>query len=146
MKADEQAVAGFFEDLPVLALILAGVALLLATGAAVAGRLDAARAHDDLEALAHEFLLGIIVQVGNPENPHILPMLDRVLAVDIRDAPGGLSGYMMSMTLRHPSVQLLRTEATGVPPSSITGYDSALLNAVDDRGFVVILEVRVVVW
>lgn len=146
MKGDDDAVGGFFEDLPVLAFVLAGVALLLSTGIWVSERLDEAGTEMELDALAKDLMTCVLAQVRNPEAPELLPMLASVLGMNVSAGPSELDGYIVSVILRHPAVEWLKVMGAGSETPDRTGYASALLNALDERGLVVVLEVRVVAW
>ncbi len=146
MKADESAVGGFFEDLPVLAFVLAGVALLMSTGVYVSQRLDEARSEEEADALAESLLLEVLGKLRNQESSGVMPTVASVVGADLAVSLNRVTGCTVSVVMRHPNVEWLRVESFGVFEQSRTGYASALMNAIDDDGIVVILEVRVVAW
>lgn len=150
MRLDDKAVAGFFEDLPVLMFILAGVACLVSAGLVSVEVRNEGLLQSELDAAAQSLADNILARLRPDERSMgSLPSVHTLEQTDFNRLQAELSGgYRSSIGL----VQLLPIcerlyGSSGVedPPLS-TGYAARFMNAIDESGLVVILELRVIVW
>lgn len=149
MRSDDTAVAGFFEDLPVLLIILAGVSTLVLSGATAGERLAELENQAELESLASRFVISMAVSLAtDPSVEHASISSVRSLnisrcASDAIDA----ESWSAAVVLLSPSVIWLRAESrTDVEPTTCTGYSAMLLNVMMDDGVVGVVEVKALVW
>lgn len=149
MRADDAAVAGFFEDLPVLLFVLAGVSTLVLSGVMAAERASEKRLHSELDSAAERLLDSILMSLGAGEDIGNA-WISSVGSVNIsRCSAQVLDGEACAVNFVQywPSLQWLRSEAPSMGiPSTNTGYASRVLNAIEDNGLVGIIEVTVHVW
>ena len=148
MRADEEAVGGFFEDLPVLVFVLAGVSVLVSSAVWAEQELARDRADAELE-FAAEILVGAVCAHLFPADG-VLPTVDSLRTcnlsqVSLAAAPG--QGCAVAVRERYPADLLLYNESVGcsVVPDVVASA-SRLMNAVDSRGLTVVVEVRASVW
>ncbi len=146
--ADEDGVAGFFEDLPVLMFVLAGVSCLVMSGAWVATE----TAERDMEAsirnsavrYARDLVLSLTSEWGT------IPQVTSIMAKNLtsRAEPDPtVCGFTVSVALLGPNQSVLVAESRGKAlDASCTGFARVVFNAIDERGLVQILEARVIVW
>lgn len=149
MKADRAAVAGFFEDLPVLLFVLAGVTTLVLTSVFVAERLELQKKQKDLEEAARNLANVIVRKARLYAGPDLLPLVSYLSSLNISDevAPGGTIDFAVSVFVVHPLVKCILDYSTN--PDAIprlTGSALRLANAIDDQCGIVILEVRTLAW
>jgi hypothetical protein len=149
MDFDDSAVAGFFEDLPVLLIILAGVSLLVLSGAEAAQRSAVQDAQAELESLACRFIGSMIVSLNLDHSiEHV--SLASVMSLNLtRCACDALDreSWSAAIVLLSPEHRWLRSESvTGSDRPVRTGYSSVLLNVVLDSGAVGVVELMVIVW
>jgi hypothetical protein len=149
MRADDSAVAGFFEDLPVLLIILAGVAVLVLSGAAASERLAEADLESELDSLADRFVASLMVSLKrDPSMDHTSMALVASLNIS-RCASDALDdeSWSVAIVLLSPSTEWLRADSSSeTPPRAATGYSSSLFNVVLDDGSVGVVEVSAIVW
>ena len=149
MRSDETAVAGFFEDLPVLLIVLAGVSALVLSGVTASERLAEMENQAELESLAGRFVVTMAVSLNmDPSVEHASISSVRSLNIS-RCACDALDteSWTAAIVLLRPHVIWLRTESrTVVEPTTSTGYSSMLLNVVMDDGIVGVVEVKALVW
>jgi hypothetical protein len=149
MRADDAAVAGFFEDLPVLLIILAGVSVLVLSGVVASERLAEAEREIELDQTASRFVASIMTSlVRDPSMDHTSVALLVSLNIS-RCACDALDGesWSASLVLLGTFAEWLRTESSaGTQPLADTGYSACLLNAVMDDGLIGVVEVTVLVW
>ena len=150
MRADRSGVAGFFEDLPVLMFVLSGVVALVLTSVFVSERMTADRMDGQLDAVAKRIVDSVASEMLFSCGPEVLPTVNSICAFDYSDLVSQLSdgrGFALSVFSLHPSFGCMLSicsDQSSAPRS--TGYASELLNALDDNGLIMVLEVRVVVW
>ncbi len=150
MRLDDRGVAGFFEDLPVLMFILAGVASLVFTGLVSSETRSEDRLQSELDAAAQSLADNIIARLHQCEgSAGSIPSVRTLKQTDFDDLTADLSrGYRSSIGL----VQLIPTceRIYGtVPPDDpplSTGYAARFMDALNESGLAVILELRVIVW
>ncbi len=149
MRADESGVAGFFEDLPVLLIILAGVSVLVFSGATASEHLAEEKIESDLDALAGRFVASIRVSLmRDPSMDHASIAMVKSLNIS-RCSSDALDDecWSAAFVLLSPSNEWLRAESSpGIAPLTGTGYSSSLFNALLDDGLVGVIEVRILVW
>lgn len=148
MKRDTSGALGFFEDLPVMVFVLAGVASLIATAAWSEATIKEGTLHSDLERLAE--LVSAWILDGAPGEVRTLPTADAFRALNLSSLaellPEGRS-FTAAVTQRHPVVEALNSySAQSFELPSLTGCSLRFLNAIDGLSRVVVVEVRVVVW
>jgi hypothetical protein len=150
MRVDCSGVAGFFEDLPVLMFVLSGVVALVLTSVFVSERMTADWMDEQLDVVAKRIVDSIASEMLFSCGPDVLPTVDSICAFNYSDKVSQMSdgrSYALSVFSLHPSFGCLLdicSDQNATPRS--TGYASELLNALDDTGLTIILEVRVVVW
>ena len=150
MMADDGGVAGFFEDLPVLMFVLAGVFIIVATGVWTSDALARQRFHSKLEGLAEELVNDIIHEVRVRAGANQLPSVGILSSLDLgRLAAESVRSYCYSIAIveRFPTTQWLVncSKASGSQPFESAG-SALLLNALDSQLRVVVVEVKVLVW
>jgi hypothetical protein len=150
MMADDRGVAGFFEDLPVLMFVLAGVFIIVAAGVWTSDALASQRFHDKLEGLAEELVNDIIHEVTVRAGANQLPSLDILTSLNLgRVAADSVQSHCYSIAIveRFPTTQWLVncSKASGSQPFEAAG-SALLLNALDSHLRVVVVEVEVLVW
>ncbi len=150
MMADDRGVAGFFEDLPVLMFVLAGVFIIVAAGVWTSDALASQRFHNKLEGLAEELVNDIIHEVTVRAGANQLPSLDILTSLNLgRVAADSVQSHCYSIAIveRFPTTQWLVncSKASGSQPFEAAG-SALLLNALDSQLRVVVIEVEVLVW
>jgi hypothetical protein len=141
-------VAGFFEDLPVLLFVLMGVTVLVAS-AAWASRENADRELEkELDETARHVVRALLGSVLKQFGP--TPRVSSLDGVDILSIVSDEArGYSFSVTVSSlcPASGIVRAATAGEVSTAVrTGFASLPFNALDERGLVVILEVRTIVW
>jgi len=150
VNADDHAVAGFFEDLPVLMFVLAGVASLLLSGSWVAGCEQHHRASEELRDIAEDFGGRLLDAVGASDPTSPAPMMASVEDLDVSAVSGALGRTVrasVSIVELYPDVVWVltwRSEDQG--EISSTGSFGALFHARGSDGNTAVMELRVVVW
>ena len=147
MWTDRSAVAGFFEDIPVLLIVLVGVMSLVLSGVVAAERTQRIENQRQLDLLASRLIDSIAINVApDPSIEHASLVafaslnFTRCAANVLADESYGISVIQLC-----PSTEWIRTRAAD-PQGHDTGYASRLFNARLDDGSVGILEVVVFVW
>jgi len=146
MRADVDAVGGFFEDLPVLAFVLAGVMSVAGTASWVSGTLSESDGYDALDRSASRLACSIAFGLQDTGG---LPTVESVVGANLSEAmsvlPDGF-GFLVSVWSIHPEDGCLLTVSDGAGEPGSARSATALLNVLCDDGIVGILEVRVLVW
>lgn len=150
MRTDESGVAGFFEDLPVLAFVLSGVMLLVSSGAWTSSQLAEQRADERLHELANRALASIIQEIGSLAPSDTPPMLQSIQQLDflslLRDSLGSVHFSVNLSALGQVQSWYKMANDENAGGVSNTASASCLLNAENESGSVLIVMVRVVVW
>lgn len=149
MRNDEYAIAGFFEDLPVMLIILAGVATLAISGMTASGRISQQQAQAEIDTLAGRLVDSIIVSMSRGPTIEHVPLSATISVNTSRCAADVLDGESWSVAyiIRYPQVGWLLVEKSSEDkPLKDTGYASRLVNVVVDNGTVGVLEVTAIVW
>ena len=150
MVADDRGVAGFFEDLPVLMFVLAGVFIIVAAGVWTSDALASQRFHSKLEGLAEELVNDIIHEVTVRAGADRLPSVDILSSLNLgRVAADSVQSHCYSIAIieRYPLTLWLANCTEGFESQPFEAAGSALLlNALDSQLRVVVVEVRVLVW
>jgi len=150
MRGDHRAVAGFFEDLPVLIFVLSGVMALVLTSTFVAERIETDRFKDSLDALAQRIVNSLSARMQSARGPDLLPTAAAISAwnySEILDQASEGRGYLFALSSLHPSQSCRVTVCSdGSEVPETTGHARRLVNALDDRNVCVVLEVSVIVW
>lgn len=150
MRSDESGVAGFFEDLPVLAFVLCGVMLLVSSGIWASARIAEQREDELLKRLAERAADAIVETIAPAATDFELPTLQSI-------DRSNLSEYIQSVLQTVHFLVNLSTEGTASGWSMLisdsyggevshTASASRLLNVRDGFGLIVVLEVRLIVW
>jgi hypothetical protein len=146
MREDIDGVGGFFEDLPVLAFVLAGVLSVAGTACWTAERLSEGDAFERLEACA-DLLVAEVVTELTQSGP--TPSTESVRRANLSVPFGHMAegtACVVSVWCIHPSVELLLVaSAAGGEPCGACSV-RALMNALCEDGAVGVLEVRALVW
>jgi hypothetical protein len=149
VRPDDSAIAGFFEDLPVLLIVLAGVAILVFSGVSASERISRESAQRSLDATAARFVDSIMLSLSRSlTDQHV--SLSAIMSVNVSLCAGGTlchEFYRIAFVELYPDVRWIRveTDAMGVLGGD-TGYASRLINAVMDDGAVGIVGVTAFVW
>ncbi len=149
MRADERGVAGFFEDIPVLIIILAGVSILVSSVVIASERISERRLQSDLDLAAERMLARMMTSLRDAQEGTIL--ISSIGSLNISrcsEGPLAACAFAVSFVRYYPGTEWLRSESSsGTVPAHATGHASRLFNAADDgRGQIVIVEVSVFVW
>ena len=142
-------VAGFFEDIPVLAIILVGVGALVSTGVGVAKDEAAERSQEYLEAQSERLLSCIMSEIGR-RSQGLLPSAIILRNLNMTECASALHEgvcWAVSIVELHPQVVFwISVVGDACGRVTATGYSAALMNACLEDGLVGIFEVRVLVW
>jgi len=145
MKNDTDAVGGFFEDLPVLVFVLAGVMSVAGTACWTGDLLS----EDDSERLARDASRLVTTAVDALVGQGGLVSVEAVRSANLSgplssviDAPR----YIVSVWCVHPQLEplLVVGESEGDPATACS--ESMYMNALCEDGVIGILEVRALVW
>jgi len=148
MRRDDSGVGGFVEDLPVLFFVLGGVMMLVATSAWASQQLVDSDTQRQLDAIAWSVLERLLEamrdgaqDVLSASKMNQSGLTSAVLRCDIK------CPLAVSVWERYPEQSLLAShQSAGVGMNATSAHASSLLNAVDDRGLTVVLEVTVFVY
>jgi len=150
MRKDDHAVAGFFEDLAVMVFILAGVSLLISSYASSSLVAQAQAEQERLDYLAEDFVTRVVSLAMEAGEGPAGPSVSVLRGLDLPTvAQRSLAGRCVaaSISVLHPYPQVVISFSSEEPYDPlVTGYSEELMNAVDEAGMVVIVEVRCVVW
>lgn len=150
MLRGEDAVGGFFEDLPVLALVLLGVFLLVSTSALVSQELSGRRESERLGSVAEDILNAIMVHLTSGDLTGHMPTVPAMRQIDLRalaDPVANCAGYCASIVSIHPRTEWLSSATAGdILVAQHVAYAGGFLNALLEDGSVAILEVKVLAW
>jgi hypothetical protein len=144
---DRSAVAGFFEDIPVLLIVLVGVMSLVLSGVVAAGRTQHIENQKQLDLLASRLIDSIAINVApDPSIEHASLVafsslnFTRCAADVLADESFGISIIQL-----YPATEWIRIRPAD-PQGQDTGYASRLFNARSDSGTIGVLEVVAIVW
>ena len=149
MKSDLAAVAGFFEDLPVLVLVLAGVLSLIFSSVWVSEARSSAQKDSELTFEAREIVSRTSQEIKFSGASDVIPLLGHVKSLNLSDCSLVAQSYDVHLTIQivYPKKELVcEYSSNDDPGSSSTGFASKFLNAIDDSGLTIILEVQAIVW
>jgi hypothetical protein len=150
VKADCSAVAGFFEDLPVVVIVLAGVMTILLSASWAALRIQEGNSSELLREDADDALVRFLAEFARPATGESHPTVRHLQTINISAwARGHIESewFLFSLVLVHPSWIILAQAQHGDFEHAIScGYSSGLLNALTDDGMVGIVKVNVLVW
>ncbi len=150
MKNDCLAVAGFFEDLPVLAFVLSGVMSLILTGTFVARHLEVERNQEHLDDLAQRIVDSLAGRIclsrGTESLPTVVALIAWNYSAIFRDLCEG-HGYLFTVNSVHPSPEeLIRACSDSRDTPESTGHAVRFVNALDARNLRIVLEANILVW
>jgi hypothetical protein len=146
MKSDTGAVGGFFEDLPVLAFVLAGVLSVAGTACWASELLSDGERSDAVEHSASQLIVGIVLEMQDSD---VLPTVEAVRSANLSDPIGALSdrfSCLVSIWHIHPGNERLMVVGSCEGAPALACSARVLMNVICDDGAVGILEVRVFVW
>jgi len=149
VRSDKSGVAGFFEDLPVLAFVLVGSCVLIASGIltseANAQKADADRLHKLASSLG-DSLVAELLQA----RPGLVPSISTVCTTALEEVAESVTidrNYCFSILMLHPELRFICNLSSEERCADCrVAAASRLMNASIDDGLVVILLVRVLVW
>jgi hypothetical protein len=148
MRTDDKGVGGFFEDLPVMIFVLAGVSSLIMTGVFASEEISRARESEELSYIAVHMVDGLVSH--SQPNDGVMPTLGHIRALNASEICGGLAcgrHFAATMIMRHPGYELLCQGSDSVRGSACDAVSATrLLNALDENGVIAIVEARVVAW
>ncbi len=148
MRSDCDAVGGFAEDLPVLAIVISGVVLLMTTASWVGDMLISAEMSrtltDEVQEIADRFVLLLTSESDE------LPLVESIRAGNYNLSIFRLEdeiNYIVTITECHPEWAVLQSiEHSSHNPLAGTAFAARYINGLDRFDRVVILEVRVLAW
>lgn len=150
MKADDSAVAGFFEDLPVLMFVLGGVLVLVLSSVWVSRIEVEQRMVEELERSAEALADGLLARVRGQAYGAVDPSIPSIECLDLSRLTADLAGNLgrsVAFVELYPEARWVISWSTGNSTGvSMTGSHSALFNVRDAWGNTAVMEVRVVVW
>ena len=147
---NDEAVGGFFEDLPVLAFILTGSLLIVSTNVAVTDQRDELERSERLELAAGRLAGSILAAISDgcgEDNP-----LDSVRALNLSTLPPTpelpqASGWAIFIAMVHPWHEPLADCSSGSPSSlAEAGWHCLLFNVSYGQYGVGVAEVVAVVF
>jgi hypothetical protein len=149
VRSDIDAVAGFFEDLPVLIYVLSGTLVLASSATWAAQFVSESRDTRSLGHLAESLADKALAEIRNGQPDWHLPTVRSLEGLNLSHLGDDLQGrkFAISITMRHPTEDFVFSAGMGDLNDTIsTGFCSRFLNALTDDGLVAILELRVIVW
>lgn len=149
VRDDEAAVGSFFEDLPVLVLVLCGVATIIVASVISSVRMADERQDDRLRDIVTRFADRLVETALLTEGTEH-PTIDKLRALNVSrlaaELPEGI-GYAVSLVQVHPVFEWIVQHASrDRPVLENSCASSRLVNAIDTSSRVVVVEVRAVVW
>ena len=150
MRSDESGVAGFFEDLPVLAFVLCGVMLLVSSGLWTSGGLATLREDEQLQELASRSVERIVQRIESLTTTFETPMLEWMAQSNMSQLVEELLGSIhFSVNISSPHAANgwhmgFRDDCSG--GITDTASASRLFNAQDSTGIVLGIGVRLIGW
>jgi len=148
MRIDDSGVGGFFEDLPVMIFVLAGVSSLIMTGAYASEEISRARESEELSFIAVHMVDGLVSHCRPVDGA--MPTLGHIRQLNVSEICGSLASgrhFAAAMVMRHPGYELLCQGSDSVRgPACDAVSATRLLNALDENGVIAIVEARVVAW
>jgi len=149
VRLDDSAVAGFFEDIPVLIIILTGVSSLVLSGVMASERITAVTVQRGLDELAERLVCWIAIWV-HPDQGIEHASLASFMSVNItRGASEVLDdeSYKVAVVQRLPRLEWIRSASNSEAADLLnTGYASGLFNARLGDGTIGVVEVAAFVW
>lgn len=140
---------GFIEDLPVMALVLCGVATIIASSVWSSDRIADGQLEEELRGIAQQFadrLVEAALTAEGTEHPSICRISELNVSRLAADLPEGV-GYAASFVQVYPTIEwILQESSCEMPVPERACGASRLLNALDESFRAVIVEVRVVAW
>jgi hypothetical protein len=150
MRDDCGGVAGFFEDLPVLMFVLAGVFIVVAAGVWTSTTLETQHKRDRLEALAESLVDQVVLEIETRLGGESVPTVDALSRLNLSHVAGGVlpaDRFSVAIIERYPEVRWLIQWSDETPESPTQAVGAArLLNALDENLMVAAVEVRAIVW
>jgi hypothetical protein len=146
MRGDTDGVGGFFEDLPVLAFVLAGVVSVAGTACWAAEIISEFDASERLEAGADLLVAEVMMELTRSGPTPPTESIRRAdLSVPFGHMAEGTAGAV-SIWCVHPSTEplLVAWTAEGEPCDACSAR--AFMNALLEDGAVCVVEVRALVW
>ena len=146
MRRDTEGVGGFFEDLPVLAFVLAGVLSVAGTAAWTGEALSDGEGRETLESAAPLLAASVAMELTPAGAP---PSTDSVRGAHLTGPTRGLAEgtcAIVSVWCLHPASELLIVVVTAEGDPSEAFSARELLNVLCEGGVVGIAEVTVLVW
>ena len=148
MRFDGKAVGGFFEDLPVLAIILTGTALLLSANAFIVGQRCDADTVRALEAAAESLADGVLLELTDRDAMSVpIERLKALEASSVDSFVEGCYGWAVAITLLHPWQETIVTvRSDGAARVEDAGWHSQLFNVAIGITGVAVAELVAVVY
>ncbi len=146
----DDAVGGFFEDLPVLAFVLLGVFALVSAGVVASDRMSEHRRADWLESVADDILKGVLMRLTSADavgyTLTVAGMREMSLEA-LADGAAGDASYCVGIVVLHPRIEWLCSATKGdLRTATHAGYAESLFNATSDDGSTAIVKVTVLAW
>jgi hypothetical protein len=146
MRSDTDAIGGFFEDLPVLAFVLAGVLSVSGTATWVGWSMEDAARERSLEDVASSLVSAVVLSLRvNSDVPTVEHIAGSNLSAPI-ERLGTDMGYVITVWCVHPYRELLLSAEHGWSGPSTSGFHREFMNVACPGGLVGVVEVRALVW
>lgn len=149
MRSDERAVAGFFEDIPITLIVLAGVALIVSSSVWSSARMAEDDRLEGLHAAAQRAANRFVKEIREQSSAVGLPELKWIESINLTALLLPILAplcFSMNVSLAGCQHWHVLVEEEGSTPATATGFAHEWFNAVTTEGAVVICEVRLIVW
>ena len=146
MRRDTEAVGGFFEDLPVLAFVLAGVLSVAGTACWTGEQARESGLEVSLERSADLLITSVVLSLTGTS---ATPSMDSIRCAELSEAFCCLDQWeaaLVSVWCVHPASEPLLVVSTTDGEPGLASHQRVFLNALFPGGTVGIVEVRVLVW
>lgn len=151
MRADRNGFAGFFEDLPVLIIVLGGVCILVASSTRISAETLSGGAEDQLKMAADSIVRFVSSRVDDLRDVGGVPFLSAVARIDLTDCAEQATlercAFYVAIVILHPDSGVTISSAGHAPVAADRlAVSTELFNALDDSSRSLVVEIRAMVW
>ena len=151
MRLDEDGVAGFFEDLPVLIIVLGAVCILVMTATRISAEIISNDAFDRLQTVAESIIDRVRSEATQLAEVRGAPLLSSIVRLNLTDcaeaATLGGHAYKVVIAVLHPGIgSVVASAGRELPVSTCSAASSTLMNAIDESDRSIVIEARAMVW
>jgi len=151
MRSNEAGFAGFFEDLPVMIIVLGGVFVLVLTATRISAETMSRSADERLKAVADSIIDRIESEANALDHPAGAPMLSALARLNLTEcseqSTRGNYAYRIVIVVLHPDAGRVIALAGSTPSAEgRLAVSTALMNAMDESSSAAIVEIRAMVW